>query len=570
MSQPVFIDEGNALKVQRDQFSRIAHSHAEISDGLESAKSLHDSNALELAALIAEAEKACKDKGIDTSSVQDADMTDLDALLEGIELEKSEINKVDNIAVEKLQTVNVGNDWSEYLRNIHEYAEENNIDLSSDPFDELLTPEERREIVQRIEDEYKYHGEAHCDKLDYALAALCGVISGLVDAFFVGMPGASKLGSVVDKTADKAVEKFAHFTNWCDKKYVDRQKEKGALGDWKDYQPTGRALPGKIHDVEYYKEKLRKKFNRPLTPKELEECEARALSSSIGYLQDRFNVPYDARYAKDLINAEGKVSFNPKDHHLKSFAHSCDPIGLFFSILDQFTGKTTIISEGKIKRFIPQSENTFRLQGTNFYTKVLFGFINWFGHLMSDAVGSGGTRGHVGKRGAGIAAPFFELFQLCDFGSIDVEGDKKTLAQFTSSLYENGYDARFAATQAIPVALNEVLIRLCWSIKRHYYHKLPWKNCVPLKLSDKPELRRMLLVGHGCLCIVDAADAAIRSWGNLMKFALHLNFVAWARFARIGYLEIRALYKKDALNIEQMETDLKSEWESLLAESEKY
>jgi len=83
-------------------------------------------------------------------------------------------------------------------------------------------------------------------------------------------------------------------------------------------------------------------------------------------------------------------------------------------------------------------------------------------------------------------------------------------------MYTNGYDARFAAAQAIPVALNEVLIRLFWSIKRHYYHKLPWKECIPLKLSNKPELRRMLLVGHGCLCLVDVTDAAIRSGGNMM------------------------------------------------------
>ena len=78
----------------------------------------------------------------------------------------------------------------------------------------------------------------------------------------------------------------------------------------------------------------------------------------------------------------------------------------------------------------------------------------------------------------------------------------------------------------------------------------------------------MLLVGHGCLCLVDAADAAIRSWGNLMNFMLHLNAVAWVRFARVGYLEFRAMYKKDALNTEAMESDLKAGWESLLAQSE--
>lgn len=544
MSDPIYTDEGNALKVQRDQLSRLSKAGAEISAGLDRAASLHSGNALELDSLMAEAERMCAERGIDSSSVDGVDVSEVDALLADMELDDGERGAVENIAVEKLQQVGIGEDWGEYLANIHEYAIENNIDLSGDPFDRLLTPAERREIVQRIEDDYKYHGEAHCDKWDYTLAAVCGVISGLVDSFFVGMPGASKLGNVVDGVADKAIEKFAKFTNWCDKKHVEKLIADGKLKSWNDYQPTGMSLQKNVKDGD--------------------------IGSAIGYLEKRFKVPYDARYAKDLVGGEGVVSFNPKDHHLKSWGHCLDPFGLFMSILDQFTGMTTVIADGKIRRFKPAaSGNEFRLQGTNFYTKVLFGFINWFGHIMSDLAGSSGTRGHAsGGRGSGIAAPFFEMFQLCDFGSLDVEGDKKTLAEFTSSMYAHGYDARFVAAQAIPVALNEVLIRLCWSIKRHYYHGLAWKDCVPLKISDKPELRRMLLVGHGCLCLVDAADAAIRSWGNLMGFALHINVVAWSRFARMGYLEIRAWYKKDALNTEQMETDLKAEWDTLLLESE--
>lgn len=541
MSDLIFADEGNALKVQRNQMSRLAKAGADISEGLERAASLHRENAGDLDEMMAEAERLCAEKGISTSSVSDADVAEVDALLADISVTDDEVAKVKNVAVNKIETVDAETDWGCYLANIHEYASLNHIDLSGDPFDTLLTPAERREIVQRIEDDYKFHGEANCDKWDYILASICGVVSGLVDSFFVGMPGASKLGNVVDSVADKAVEKFAKFTNWCDKKYVDKLIADGKISDWRQFKPTGEMLQKNIKDGN--------------------------VASAIGYLEKRFSVPYDARYAKDLLNAEGAVSFNPKDHHLKSWGHCLDPFGLFISILDQFTGMTTVIVDGKIKRFKPSADSGFRLQGTTFYSKVLFGFINWIGHIMSDVAGSSGTRGHAGKRGAGIAAPFFEMFQLCNFGSFDVDGDKKTLAELTASMYSHGYDARFVAAQAIPVALNEVLIRLCWSVKRHYYHGFPWKDCVPLKLSDKPELRRMLLVGHGCLCLVDAADAAIRSWGNLMGFMLHINIVAWGRFARMGYLEVRAMYKKDALNTEAMEADLKAEWDVLLAES---
>lgn len=569
MGKPIFSDEGNAIRVQRDQMANIGRVNRQVAKALVAFENHSQEDSSSLDAMLAQAEALCRDAGVDVDSDNSemVDQSSIDALLSDVHLDK--IPEQPELEIEELDRVEVGDDWNAYMNSAGMYAKAHKIDFTKDPFHDLLTPDERREIIQKIEDDYKYHGAASCDKIDYALAAVCGVISGLVDSFFVGMPGASKLGKVVDKTADKAVEKFAHFTQWCDKKHIEKLQEKGEIQDWSDYKPTGVVLPKKIHDIEYYKKKLREKVDRPLTQRELDECEARALSSSIGYLQDRFRVPYDARYAKDLCGADGKVSFSPVDHHLKSFAHNCDLLGLFFSILDQFTGMTTIIADGRIKRFKPTStKQSFNLQGTNFCTKVLFGCINWFGHLMSDVVGSSGTRGHIGTRGAGIAAPFFEMFQMCNFGSINVGDDKKTLAEFTSAMYSNGYDARFAAAQAIPVALNEMLIRLCWSIKRHYYHKLPWSECVPLKISDKPELRRMLLVGHGCLCLVDVADAAIRSWGNLMGFALHLNAVAWTRFARMGYLEIRALYKKDTLNTEQMETDLTAEWDVLIKESE--
>ena len=569
MGKPIFSDEGNAIRVQRDQMSNIGRVSRQVAQALDAFGKHSQEDLSSLDAMLAQAETLCRDAGVDfdNDNSGSVDQPSIDALLSDIHIEN--IHEQPELEIDELDRVEMDGDWDAYMHRVDTYAKAHKIDFTRDPFHDLLTPEERREIIRKIEDDYKYHGSANCDKIDYALAAVCGVISGLVDSFFVGMPGASKLGKVVDKTADKAVEKFAHFTNWCDKKHVDKLKEKGELSEWKDFQPTGRELPKKIHDIEYYKTKKSNKVGRPLTQGELDECEAKALASAIGYLEPRFNVPYDARYAKDLIGAADMVDFGARNHHLKSLAHSCDLIGLFFSILDQFTGRTTIISDGKIQRFEAYpKKHEFRLQGSNFYTKILFGVINWIGHLLSDAVGSSGTRGHVDTRGAGIAAPFFELFQFCDFGSLDVNGDKKTLAQFTSAMYSNGYDARFAATQAIPVALNEVLIRLFWSIKRHYYHKFPWSDCVPLKISDKPELRRMLLVGHGCLCLVDAADAAIRSWGNIMGFALHLNAVAWTRFARMGYLEMLALYKKDTLNTEQMETDLAAEWEVLIKESE--
>lgn len=538
MGKPIYTDEGNAIKVQKNQMSSIGRVNRQVSRALGALEERTKEDSDDLDAMLAQAAGLCRDVGVDpVDKGEPVDLSAIDALLAEINVEQDRARDIPKI--ETLERVEIDDDWDAYMHNIDVYAETHEIDFSKDPLQDLLTPDERRKLIKKIENDYKLYGKADCDKWDYILASLCGVATGLIDSFFVGMPGASKLGKISNDVADKVVEKFAKIVHKFDKKHVEKLIEAGDISKYSDYKPTGLSLPQKEPD---------------------------GIASSIGYFEQRFRVPYDARYAKDLVDAEGKVSFNPANHHLKSLGHCPDIFGLFFSILDQFTGMVTVISDGKIQRFKPQGQD-FRLQGETFYQKILFGFINWIGHLMSDVAGSSGTRGHAGRTGAGIAPPFFEFFQLCNFGSFQVGDDTRTLADFTTAMYEHGYDARFAAAQAVPVVLNEVLIRLIWSIKRHYYHGHPWKDCVPLKLSDKPELRRMMLVGHGCLCLVDATDAAIRSWGNLLEFALHLNMVAWGRFAHLGFQELRAHFNKDALNVEAMEDDLQAEWKNLLTES---
>ena len=82
-----------------------------------------------------------------------------------------------------------------------------------------------------------------------------------------------------------------------------------------------------------------------------------------------------------------------------------------------------------------------------------------------------------------------------------------------------------------------------------------------------PELRRMLLTGHGVLCIVDGADAAIRSNLQLLEFALHLNVVAWSRLAFSGIQEIRVIYKENVLDLSEIDNDLEVEWNQLFEHS---
>ena len=339
-----------------------------------------------------------------------------------------------------------------------------------------------------------------CDKYDYMIAAFCGLAAGIIDALFVGAPGQGKLGQLTDKAADEMVQKIANML-------------------WKgDGRNTADGRPKKAPDT---------------------------LEKAISYLEQSFPVNYDARYAADISNTNGALSsMAPKNHHLLSLAHSPDIVGLLFSILDQFTGSASFIDNGKLIRLIPikdaRNNKVMYMQGTNMQSKLFCGVCNWLGHLASDLCGSSSTR-RVGKngRGAGLPMPFYNLFLIMDFGNFD----GKSFADIAVKIYEEGYDLRHGAAMAIPVLIEELSIKVIWALKRHFYAKKDWKDCIPsVKHAD---LRMMLLVGNAVLCLVDGIDAGIRtgvSGGNPITLVLHLNLVAWERLIMLIFRELKIRY----------------------------
>ena len=318
-----------------------------------------------------------------------------------------------------------------------------------------------------------------CDKYDYLLAVGCGAIGGMIDIFLVGTPkkDGSKLCKWTDAQADNAVKAFAKKVGWS-----PRAGNEGNV------------------------------------------------SSAIGYLEKKYKVNYDQATSKA---AGGALNMWTKDHHMKSLGHAPDIVGLFFSILNQFTGTSTFISDGKI---ITINAETQELIGTNFISKIFCGITNWFGHLMSDFAGSSGSRGN-GNRGMGIVLPFYELFGLCEFGSFsDGNGNKQSLAMIATRAFNEGYDARFGLAMAVPVLITDLSIRLIWSIRRFFQMKKPLKECVPTNVH--PDLRVMLIVGNGTLCAMDSIDAAVRSGGDFLTFFMRLNMIAWFKLVKMVIKEV--------------------------------
>jgi len=496
-------DEANALRVQKHQLNNIENKLSEVD------------------AILLQIERTQKAMSIDNQRYLDNDeystttfdISNDDFLESANEIERelallSIENKKEVSLIEEIDTIQINDngDWNEYINFVENYGFKHNLNLEEDPFKHLMTKSQQIELQKRIKEEFTLKN-ANCDKYDYMIAGTCGVIGGLIDILFVGMPRDSKLGNIADGHANEITEKFAEFVGWNKEKAI----EKGS----------------------------------------------NVTASAIGFLEKKYKINYDHATTHATDGAVNNLSL--KNHHLKGLGHSPDIIGLFFSILNQFTNTSSFISNGKI---ITIDTETFELQGDNFIAKIFCGFANWFGHIMSDWTGSSGTVGKRG-RGTGVPIPFYNLFQMIDFGEFGE--NKQTFATITTKVFENGYDARHGMTMAIPVITTELLIRFMYTMKSHFYYERSWKDSI--LSANIPEVRRMLLVGHGTLCLIDGADATLRSGGEMVTFLSRTNLLAWIRFGQLGLKELNAWWNEGHIDAEAVDEYLDRELKEMLNKS---
>lgn len=334
-----------------------------------------------------------------------------------------------------------------------------------------------------------------CDKLDYILSASSGALCGIIDIFLVGKPGESPVGDLTDK--------------W----FADRTKDFSKLCGWKD---DGDG----------------------------------SLSSAIKHLEKKFKIPYDQSSsggaAKDVFN------LTPSNHHFKSLAHNPSLFGLFFSILDQFNNTSHFVTGGQLVS-LEDADGRFELKGHNVPSKLFCGIVNWLGHIISDRSGSHTSKG----RGMGVPSPLWtwtnDIIALKSKLNIPVTQFDNKVNELALNIFEKGYDARFQTAQAIPVFINELVVRLIYAIRRlvKYFaetekekrsFKALWNACEPF---SNPTVKRMLTVAHGTFCLIDIGDAAIRGFTsgggnfNIAEFFLRLNIIGVGRFTISLYGEAK-------------------------------
>lgn len=359
----------------------------------------------------------------------------------------------------------------------------------------------------------------NCDAIDYALAASSGALCGIIDVFLVGKPGASPLGDITDKWFANRTMDFAKVLGW---------------------KPRGEG----------------------------------ELKNAIRWLENEFKIPYDQTSLGEAAKSVFGFNTDASSHHFESLGHNPSILGLFFSILDQFTNRSHFVIDGQLISLI-EAEGCFKLKGSNIVSKLFCGIYNWFGHLISDMSGSHNSASN-GRRGMGIPSPLWTWINDIivikrKFGIPESEFDK-SMNQMAVDIFNKGFDIRFQTTQTIPVLLNELMVRVFYAIRRvlQYYSntskecrsiKQMWQSCNPF---GNQTISRMLTVAHGTFCLVDIGDATIHGfvsgagYFNPVEFFLRLNLVGVGRFTISLYGET-----KRAINYH------KAEKEALLAKREK-
>lgn len=344
-----------------------------------------------------------------------------------------------------------------------------------------------------------------CDKYDYILSASSGALCGIIDIFLVGKLGESPLGDITDK--------------WFADRTVDFAKLCGYEGD------------------------------------------KSSLSQAVKFLEKKFKVPYDQSVGGGIFRE--LINLTPSNHHFKSLAHNPTILGLFFSILNQFTNTSDFVADGELIS-LNNSDSNFELQGNNIPSKIFCGIANWIGHLISDVSGSSSSKG----RGMGIPSPILawsnDVIAIKRKLNIPTSEFDKSVNELALKLFEKGYDVRFQTAQAIPVFINEMVVRLFYSIRRliKYFSSvtkeerslaLLWKSCEPFSNAT---VKRMLTVAHGTFCLIDVGDATIRGFTtgggtfNVVEFFMRLNIVGVGRFTISLYGEAKRGLKSNKVKAE--------------------
>ncbi len=466
-------------------------------------------------------------------------------------IEKNQI--VLGIALKKINDSNaigIQKGKSFYFLNLELIFEKLNIKLSID---------ERKQISKIIANTY---GNDKLDKIDWALASSIGLITGLMDIFFVGKPDDSKLQRFFDGNEEKIV-KVAAKVSGIDVKNKNFQ-EKFQTKYWVPYDKVNikeigmwagnhhlislahaNDMIGLFFSIMDTRMSIKKTIEnngilyRVVTcvydKNDLETIEAIRQNSNLEFVFGgtfvRLVEPFNK---KDEVHTVDEYFKSAKKEDKKSY------------LIQQFEKLMTKIT---YKAIYDNCKDKDELGLT--LISIISGFGLWLMHLYTDKAGSSSTK--EGNRGTGVAAPYQELFTHVDLNFIEKfvnKGEEKlhqAVKDVGKEMFEKGFDNRFFKAQKIPVLINEYLTKITFICKEVFYYKkeLEIKDIFQILCSEgiiktsarvmtgnsNFELEKTLTISFSIFSIVDISDAIINNESTIDKL-LSINYAGLIKLGK--------------------------------------
>lgn len=231
-------------------------------------------------------------------------------------------------------------------------------------------------------------------------------------------------------------------------------------------------------------------------------------------LEKASKVPYDAPINNGFTATRVEGLF-PGMHRLYSLGH--DPLlGLVVGVSDILTGQmTTIDKKGKV--VVQTIERYAHLQKTDVVQALITQILHFFSDVTTPA---------------GLPAPGMALFNLMQFGSIGKEG--ATIAEVVQGMYYEGYDFIQFCTQSIPVAVNEIIVRFAYAMRKKK-NGTPIKDAIPFSTDREkhPKLGTMLFISHSISTAANAGRIAFT------KDPMSISYAQWIAFAKYSYQQLK-------------------------------
>lgn len=409
---------------------------------------------------------------------------------------------------EKLETLDAYGCWKNLMSEVSSYAERNGIDLSADPFDGLLTQNERDRIGEKILSDYKIDMDP-----DERKSAIETYLSYAMLFAAIRTGRASEHKDKINSLCEMASDLLSQYVN-IDPKYNHRDflEKPGTLNEWFIY------------------------FNK--------------------YYPDLFAgsfVPYGVsdrtfESAGSMIDALHDIGKRPTW------------VGMAFSMIYQFAGEEESAGIDK-NLYVANVFGSPELIGRNTACRLIAGFVNWLDSLCKSAHGYTKAANDTSD----IRNLVMAVLEKCGFGESDQEGVVKTVQDFALDVYNNlcGEDEQINA-RTVELFVCDFVMQFLVSLQKRA-EGVPFAKAAAAAGDDF--VRRCQVAGYGMLSILKKGSDAVGkadAVSPLFRLVNSADVDGWAEFTYQSLMRARTVYLGYYIDLEKMDEDLEEGWQELL------